>query len=154
MKRILSVLLVLLALLALGGCNRHGEQAPGDVQSQLEGEGAVDYDAVIRSIAGTWDWPGGTGHPFYIHNDGSWEHSTGDTGLYGNVRIVGADGDFLLEFIVTRAEGAGVYGSPGIPAGEGWRYGDLWGGGVYSPAASELRFEGWDGSMVLMERSG
>jgi len=140
MKKILSVSLILLVLLASGGCNRN--------------EAEADYYAVIQSIAGTWDWPGGTGNPFSIYSDGSWEHSTGDTGLYGNVSIAGADGDFSLEFVVNRAEGAGVYGSPGIPAGEGWRYGDVWGGGVYSPATNELRFESWDGSLLLMERRG
>jgi len=135
----------------------NGEEAPANqddnMQNQPPVEETVDEHTVIQSLAEVWDWPGGTGHPFTIHGDGTWEHSTGDTGLYGNVNITESGGNFSLEFFVTRAEGAGVYGSPGIPAGYGWRYGDIWGTGMYSPATHELHFDNYDGSTSLMRRS-
>ena len=109
---------------------------------------------------GRWDWPGGAGNPVYIYDDGTWEHAPGDVGLYGDVSIRESNGNFLLEFIVTRAEGPGAFGwippgetSPAASTEYGWRYGDVWGRGVYSPTASELHLESRDGSMLLMERS-
>ena len=121
---------------------------------------ALDYDAVIQSLAGMWDWPGSLGNTLYIFHDGTWEQVPGDVGLYGNVYIMESNGTFSLEFIVTHAESPGAFGW--IPPGEtspaagteyGWRSGDVWGRGVYSPASSELHLENWDGSMLLMERN-
>jgi len=114
----------------------------------------ADYNAVTQSLAGTWDWPGGAGNPIFISYDGAWNHSTGDTGLYGNINVTESGENFSLVFIVTRAEGPGAYGSPGIPQGYGVRYGDVWWDNVvYSPAADELIFENWDGTPLLMERT-
>jgi len=114
----------------------------------------VEFATVIQSLAGVWDWPEGAGNPIYIYNDGTWRHSSGDVGVYGNINITGSGENFSLVFIVTHAEGPGAYGSPGIPTGYGVRYGDIWWDRVtYSSATDELNFEVWDGSTVLMERS-
>jgi len=166
-------------LLALAACSGNGEQTPaiqdaGDYiqqddpvtedvqqpyqqtngQEQVRSEVTVDYYEIIQSLAGTWDWPDGAGNPIFIYNDGTWRHSSGDVGLYGNISITESGGNFSLVFIVTQAEGPGAYGSPGIPPGYGVRYGDIWWDKVvYSPATDELNFENWDGSTLLMERN-
>ncbi|MCL2397495.1 MAG: hypothetical protein FWC93_05455 [Defluviitaleaceae bacterium] len=143
MKKILAMSLFLFVLFVVAACNGGGEQS----------EEVLDYDTVIQNLAGTWDWPGGAGNPIFIYDDGTWSHSTGDTGLYGSISIAEYDGNFSLVFIVTRAEGPGAYGSPGIPYGYGVRYGDIWWDSVvYSPDTDELRMANWDGSMLLMER--
>ncbi|MCL2436518.1 MAG: hypothetical protein FWD00_00610 [Clostridiales bacterium] len=140
MKKIFTVLLILLVLFALAACGGNGEQVPAD-------------QAVFQSLSGTWDWPDGAGNPVFIYPDGTWEHSSGDVGVYGNISVTESGENFSLVFVVTHAEGPGAYGSPGIPPGYGVRYGDIWWDGmIYSPATDELSFEAWDGSMLLMER--
>lgn len=162
MKKLAIITLLCLLAVVLVGCgSQTSEQVHDDnVQEQVQGETVADYYAVIQSLAGIWDFPGGAGNPVYISTDGAWEHSTGDTGLYGSASITEYNGDFSLEFIVTHAEGAGAFGW--IPQGEtspaagteyGWRYGDVWGRVVYSPTLSELHLENWDGLMLLMERN-
>ena len=142
MRKTLSLLFILLISLALTACSDNGEHGQDEV-------------AVIQNLAGTWDWPGGTGSFFTIFDDGPWAlTSGGDTDLYGDVSIAESDENFSLEFIVTRAEGAGAYGSPGIPEGEGWREGDIWSVGAYSPDTDALHLGNRDGSMVLMEWVG
>jgi len=117
---------------------------------------SLEFKAVSQSLAGVWGWPDGGGNPIYIYSDGTWRHSSGDVGVYGNINITeSGSGNFSLVFIVAHAEGPGAYGSPGIPPGYGVRYGDIWWDSVvYSPAVDELVFENWDGSMILMERNG
>ena len=140
MKKIFTMLLILLVLFALAACGGNGEQAPTS-------------QTVFQSLAGTWDWPDGAGNPVFIYPDGTWEHSSGDVGVYGNISVTESGENFSLVFVVTHAEGPGAYGSPGIPPGYGVRYGDIWWDGmIYSPATDELSFEAWDGSMLLMER--
>jgi len=152
-KKYLSALMLVAALFAITACGN-------DAQEQVQGETVADYYTVIQSLAGIWDWPDGAGNQVFICNAGAWEHIPGDVGLYGNVSIAEYYGDFLLEFTVTRAEGPGAFGwippgetSPASGTEDGWRYGDVWGRGVYSPTFSELHLENWDGSMLLMERS-
>jgi len=129
-------------------------------QEQAQNEIVVDYTTVIQRLVGVWDWPGGAGNPISIYNDGTWEHVPGDVGLYGNVSITASNGNFLLEFVVTRAEGPGAFGwvpqgeaSPAADTEDGWRYGDVWGRGVYFYTSNELHLENWDGSMLLMEKN-
>ena len=154
-KALIMVLgaLVLLAVVACGGNGDNTQDLPEVQNGNDVVDNNVDYnDSVIKSLAGTWDWPGGAGNAVYIHSDGTWEHSTGDTGILGNVSIEEVGGIYSVEFIVTHAEGAGAYGAPGIPYGYGVRPETIWFSGTYAPALNELQIENFDGLMIFMER--
>jgi len=160
MKKLAVIAILCIVAVAFISCGSQTSEQVQDDNVDEQVEISPDYYAVSQSLAGTWDWPAGAGNSVFITSDGTWEHSTGDTGLYGNISISEYDGDFLLTFIITRAEGPGAFGW--IPPGEtspaagteyGFYYGDIWIRGVYSLVSNELHLENWDGSMLLMERN-
>ena len=152
MKKLTVITLLCFLTVALVGCGLRAREDVRDTneQEQVQDEIEVDYDILIQNLTGIW-WCSYGVLPVSIYNDGTWKHSFGDIGVSGNVHVSEYNEGFSFELIITYVGGPGAINPPD---GYGWRYGDLWGRVIYSPASNELHLERWDGLIMLRERTG